>query len=284
MKRLNRATFCITAVVLAALLFLSSVCLIRRVHRFSEELVKELLPTVSKQLGRPISARGAKVSWYGSIKLISVRISDKQPSAPPLLTADSINIRLSPWVLVRHPGDPLFSIKRIILYKPILHLSRDEEGRWNIADLLEFKPTPAKPAFRGVLTASQGTIVLEDRFRKPREAPKISTFQNASLVLDSRKYPFSKLTAAASGADSGIRVLRFEAALNLSRGDAEVSAKASGLNLPRLASAVSVAPIFRVSSGTGSCSARFEIRALRLLPSSLQIYADASQVAVQTEG
>lgn len=284
MKRLNRATFYITAVVLATLLFLSSVCLIRRARRFSEELVKELLPTVSKQLGRPVSAREAKVSWYGSIELINVRISDKQPSAPPLLIANSIKIRLSPWVLVRYPGDPLFSVKAVKLYKPILRLSRDEEGRWNIADLLKFKPIPAKPAFRGVLTASQGTVVFEDRFRKLRKAPKISTFQKASLVLDSRKYPFSKLTTVASGVDSGISALRLEAALNLSRGDAVVSAKASGLNLPRLASAVSVAPILRVSSGTGSCSARFEIRALRLLPSSLQIYADASRVAVQTKG
>jgi hypothetical protein len=284
MKRFNRATFYITAVVLATLLVLSSVCLIRRARRFSEELVKGLLPAVSKQLGRPVSAGSVKISWYGSITLNDVRVLDKQPSAHPLFTANSANIRLSPWVLVRHPGDPLFSIKTINLYKPVLHLSRDEKGRWNIADLLRFKPTAVRPVFRGVLRASQGTIVLEDRFGRPSQKAKVSTFQNASLVFDARKHPFSRLTAETSGVDSGVGALSLRAALNIRRGDAVVGVKASGLNLPRLASAISAAPELVVRSGTGNCSVEFEMRASKLLPDSLRICSDASRVAVQPKG
>ena len=107
---------------------------------------KILIAKARAALNRDIRIKELGFNITKGVFLKGIRIADKDPQAPPFLTAEEISLGL--------PLPNFFLTKNIVIpfatiRKPVLHISRLADGQWNFSDLLPAsggtqKPSPPK--------------------------------------------------------------------------------------------------------------------------------------------
>jgi uncharacterized protein YhdP len=107
----------------------------------------EIAAQVKSTLKRDLRYQTGDFSFrYGlAFSFIGVNIKEKNGS-DDFVTADKLTIRIALIPLLRKN----LVLTRMTLERPVLHLSRDRSGAFNIADLLESKPGAPPPAIKGV--------------------------------------------------------------------------------------------------------------------------------------
>lgn len=154
----------ILASIIAILAFISiaaSIVIPRLLHL--DTYREEILSEVQRSLNRPVFYEKGDFSFspVPSLTFSKVVIKEKDGTSN-FLTADKLSFRIALLPLL----EKKLIIKEMQLTRPVIRLSRDKSGIFNISDLLEAKKEELPLQFKGI-SIKQGNITFTDRGTSP---------------------------------------------------------------------------------------------------------------------
>ncbi len=119
----------------------------------------QILSLADRSLGRQVSYRTASFSWDQGPSFVFTDVAVKEnESAENFLTCGRLAFRLAVVPLLRKEA----YVSGIVLERPVISLSRDRSGAYNISDLARAKPGAIKLKVRDVRIRN-GTVRYADR-------------------------------------------------------------------------------------------------------------------------
>lgn len=121
----------------------------------TKRVVDLVLPKASAALGREVTLRDASLKLFPNprVTLAGVTVAGR-PQEPPLVEAESLDVEVRLWPLVRSLGKDV-QIDAFTLVRPSVNLVKAKDGTWNFEGLggkggaQPAEPAPAQPAEGG---------------------------------------------------------------------------------------------------------------------------------------
>jgi len=171
--------------------------------RLSASVRAAVTVSVSQALGRDVSVARLTGDPVRGIVLDGVRVAAQPGERGTFLDVSRITLRFRPLALLvdllRGRG-PAPSLSTIELDRPLLVLSRDATGRWNVPTIPRRRtPGSGLPAFTGTIEVREGTLVFRDAWGRP--APFVAHFERVTGGLSWRDAPRLRLEVDAVHTD-----------------------------------------------------------------------------------
>ena len=128
------------AVLVAAVLVAAAVAVVFLPDLLPSEAVRrEVAAMLSERLGRPVTVGSARLDWREGLTATGVRIG-RRDGEGLLARADRLTVVFGPLEVARAAAGRDARVETLRFDGLELWLVLDEDGRWNVADLLEGKP------------------------------------------------------------------------------------------------------------------------------------------------
>jgi len=146
---------------------------------------QQVVDMLEKQFpGATVTLDGARLRLLGGVVLNELRLLHRgagQGEVKPESEGDQTDIVHIPQATVYHDKEQLsrgqFAVRRIEMLKPIIHIVRNKDGKWNVEGLTG-KTDPGLPL--PTIVIEKGTLIVEDRFA----GPAIWELHDLDLFLD----------------------------------------------------------------------------------------------------
>ncbi|MGQ9524189.1 MAG: translocation/assembly module TamB domain-containing protein [Armatimonadota bacterium] len=238
---------------------------------------------LTRRLGRQVHVGRVAVAWSGTIVIRDVRVVDRVNPSYSLFRAESVAVRLAPWRAVLADGYSMSSLDRIKVYKPILFLSRDKSGRWNVEDLLKAQAQAPPSRFRGLVTATDAVVVLRDETGRLTGGRPLLTLTGLSCSADMRREHLARYRA--SGVLRQPRAARFSLSVEEHSRDneARIALTAEQLDAQLLTQVAKTAGVSAIS-GAVDAQVGLVVRRRKVVPESLRGQVKVYGVRVRAAG
>lgn len=205
----------------------------------TRRVVDRVLPSVSRSLGREVTLKGADLSLFPHprVRLEGLTVAGR-PGEPALVEAESLDVELGLWPLVRSLGREV-DVRAFTLVKPRVNLVKARNGTWSHEGLGASPPgagaAAAKAPAPELAAEGGGARVAVRRVRIQDAAIRVV---DRSLGKDEPGVALSDLDLEARGVGPG---LPFEATLAAALADTKQNVHAS-LSVSKLPGGIPQAP------------------------------------------
>lgn len=199
----SRIPFLIVLTSIAVLIILVVLGLLSRYRQISADLPIILQNELRAYLHREVKIHDVRIVSSGHARVAGISIADG-PSfkSGTLLTAESADITFNTTNALLGRTSAVGSVVRIILQDPRLYLTRDRNGRLNVADLLHRPPAPPNRRFRGIVQIGNGYVRLTDYASKARTQPARNAVRDANGTIDFGTIGLTGINLAGAGVTS----------------------------------------------------------------------------------
>ncbi|MDE2313507.1 MAG: AsmA family protein [Elusimicrobia bacterium] len=136
----------------------------------SSRIKTVMVQQLEDALHRPVSIGQVVLAPQG-IKISAVEIANKTPGEGDLLDGESAIVTIKILPLLRRR----LEIKTVRIFRPVIRLVREKDGRWSFSDIIhstEPARSPAAPFFSmpvslyaGKTVIQNGAVIIDDRYR-----------------------------------------------------------------------------------------------------------------------
>jgi uncharacterized protein involved in outer membrane biogenesis len=145
---------------------------------------EQISQLATERFGRTVSFGPVQTTWKEglSARLTDIRLSAHDPSAPPQLSLDDIQLKVNLWKAITSLGKNL-EVDAFVLHHPVIRVSRSKDGKWDFEDIPEHLKATApaeepeeaedadepmdKEALQGLriagLAIERGTLEIDDQ-------------------------------------------------------------------------------------------------------------------------
>jgi translocation and assembly module TamB len=123
-----------------------------------QNITSNIAQEMSIALGLPVKIGSIVVNSWNSVTLRQIEIADDNDQ--PILLSDQVDVTLSLWEMLWGKESALQMIKEIHFFAPQLFVTKGDDGKWNIEQLIKEK-APGQPSLRSLVTLDQGSVTMK---------------------------------------------------------------------------------------------------------------------------